>query len=319
MSPSQVERLLDILRAGLCFAPDIEITLEGNPHEFSQEYLDAVRLSGVTRVSIGYQSSQDAVLREMLNSPHTANESLSALKNALSAGFQTVNVDLLYRLPGQTFAQWQYDIEVVLGLGPTSVTTYEYIIHERTTSARRIADGRMQTPANKSEALSWYQWVRSRMLSSGYIEPTNHTFAKPGHAQRYSDLTYGQGTELIGLGVKAYSYVNGYQLMAPKTVPTYEKAINEDLFPITHMSPAPSRRNLMERYVIFSLRRGFGVSKHVFVERFGANLEEVFDPQLKRLSDNGTLRINESKIELSDLGREWKYNVLEAFYDPAYL
>ena len=319
LSPPQFGRLISMLRARLPFAPDTEITLEGNPHEFTRPYLLEVREHGATRISVGFQSSQDDVLRGMLNSPHSANESLSAVVASLGAGFSTVNVDLLYRLPGQTFEQWRLDVETVLGLGPTSVTTYEYVVHERTVTARCLADGRMSAPPSHAEATSWYTWMRERMLEAGYIEYTSNRFCKPGHNQRYSAMAYAQGVELVGIGVKAYSYVNGQQFVAPKTIPQYERAVDSGAFPVGKISAVPTFRNQMERHVIFALHRGIAVDARWFERCFGRSLHREFAPQLAKLSANGVLVVDADGFRLSKLGHHWKNNVLEAFYDPEML
>src|SRR5229473_2804802 len=150
LAPDQVGRIIDTLQSSFTIEPQVEITLEGNPHEFSSlEYLQRVLQSGVTRVSLGYQSSQDTILRKMLNSPHTANDSVKALQNALATGFYTVNIDLLYRLPGQTLAQWQYDLQTAIDFGPASITIYEYVIHSGSNSERLINRGILTNPTDR--------------------------------------------------------------------------------------------------------------------------------------------------------------------------
>jgi oxygen-independent coproporphyrinogen-3 oxidase len=317
LSPRQVAHLVRLLKERFPCAEDTEITLEGNPGDFTAEYLLAARKAGATRVSLGYQSSQETILRKTLNSPHTANESLRALVSTLAAGFDTANVDLLYRLPGQTFEQWQYDIDVILGYEPESVTMYEYVVHANTAAAQLMAKGRLGQQVDRQTTHAWYLWTREQMLAHGYEEPSHGHYSKPGHEQRYSGFTYGLGCELIGLGAKAYSYVNGYQFAAPNSVPNYARLVDAGAFPVMDKaSPSPSPRNLMERFVIFSLRRASAVDDTIFRRRFGRTVGEVFPDEVALLTANGTLTVTAGGIELTALGKQWRNNVLDMFYSP---
>jgi oxygen-independent coproporphyrinogen-3 oxidase len=319
LSPTNIKDIIRALELGLNCASDMEITLEGNPHEFNLPYLLQVKKAGVNRISIGYQSSANGILKDVLNSPHTAGEGLSAVHSSLAAGFDTVNVDLLYRLPGQTFEQWKRDVRTVIALRPENVTTYEYVVHSKTVTERRLAQELLPAPVIRSEAQAWYEWMRAEMQQAGYVEPSNHTFSKPGHHQRYADYTYGQGCELLGLGVKAYSYINGYQVMAHRTVPKYEAAVGQGEFSIELTSRKPTYRNFMERQLIFGLRRGLKFNKKKFLGRFGISVQEAFESTIDFLLTNALIEADDENIWLTPLGKEWKTNILEAFYDPSQL
>jgi oxygen-independent coproporphyrinogen III oxidase len=319
LSARQTERVLSLLKGGFDFADDAEITLEGNPHEFTTDYLGAVHEAGVTHISLGSQSFQETILRETLNSPHTAEESLASLECAMSAGFKTVNVDLLYRLPGQTFDQWQREIDVILRVLPGNITAYEYVVHSRTAAEGMIAKGKLGKQADPESAHAWYQSTRGQVTARGYEETSGHTFSRLGHRQRYSDLAYAQGAELIGLGAKAYSYVNGYQFAAPSRIEDYKRQVDAGLFPVmSSVSPPPTPRHLKERHVIFSLHRLSAVSANGFRKRFGISLFEEFAREFAFLEANGALTITPAGVELSEAGKGWRSNVLEAFYDPTF-
>jgi oxygen-independent coproporphyrinogen-3 oxidase len=317
LSPTQVSRVVALLKGAFLFEDQAEITLEGNPHEFTRPYLSAVREAGVTRVSLGYQSFEQSVLQITLNSPHTGAESRAALENAVSAGFHTVNVDLLYRLPGQTFEQWQREIDFVRQAAPESITAYEYIVHDRTAAQGLIAKGKLAGQTDRQSAHAWFQWTHERLEACGYQQMSGHAFAKPGHRQRYSDLVYAKGVELIGLGAKAYSYINGIQFAAPSRVGEFRHRMNAGQFPVLDkVSPIPTTRNLMERHVIFSLHRLSEVNADAFRSLFGKELVEEFYDEIALLVENKTIVASSAGIELTELGKRWRSNVLEAFYDP---
>jgi oxygen-independent coproporphyrinogen III oxidase len=315
LSHKQFADILNHLKKNLPFTSQTEITLEGNPHEFTADYLAAVKEAGCNRVSLGYQSSREDLLRDRLNSPHTADEGVSALKAALATGFRTVNVDLLYRVPGQTFEQWQADIEFVLGLNPQSVTTYEYVVHAKTVTDKRIRSGQFEAQIDREVARSWYMVMREKMFALGYEEPSYHTFAKPGHQQLYSYNSYEVGTELLGFGARSFSYVNGIHFAGPSTVAKYRAAVERGDFPAEMVSRRSTERNRMERHVIFRLRRRSTVDANVFHSVFGHSLFTVFDEEISFLSKTGAIQEDENGIKLTELGKQWRYNVLEMFYD----
>lgn len=320
LPPESIRRLINLSMSHFQLAVKHEITLEGNPREFSREYLDSAREAGITRISIGFQSNSDSILKTILNSPHTATQGLSSINSALAAGFETVNVDLLYRIPGQTFEQWQFDLRLILNLRPESITTYDYVVHSNSVAERLILSGKIGLQVSDTSIMDWARWTRLQMLQHGYEESSSGTFTLPGHEQAYSLYTYGKGCDLVGLGAKAYSYINGYQFAAPGDISMYGHSVKQGMFPvIERISKKASNSNLMERFVIFNLRRASMVSKIGFIERFGVPLRDVFPEEIALLERSGTLTESECAMELTELGRQWRYNVLESFYNPCFL
>jgi coproporphyrinogen III oxidase-like Fe-S oxidoreductase len=133
-SPQAIDRLLGDIRARLPLTPDCEITLEANPGTFEKDRFKAFRTAGVTRLSVGVQSFNDAHL-SALGRVHDRAQALAAVEEAAQA-FDTFNLDLMYALPGQTLAQLDEDVHTALSLGPPHISIYHLTIEPNTVFAK---------------------------------------------------------------------------------------------------------------------------------------------------------------------------------------
>ncbi|HIE25736.1 TPA: radical SAM protein [Candidatus Poribacteria bacterium] len=314
LDPDQVDSLIRAINGSFTMDSSVEVTLEGNPREFSREYLQQVRESGVTRVSIGFQSTQDTLLRKVINSPHDGNTSLKSVKDALAVGFDSVNVDLLYRLPGQTIEHWRHDIQTIIEFEPESITIYPYGIHSGSAAERLIKRGSLERPVDEDTAYEWYLWAKEQLKKRGYVEQRKSGFIRLGHEQKYGKLSYVKGCEIVGLGAGAYSFINQYQFRAPKDAELYKEQARRGSFPVvSELSVQATNRNMMERYVIFNFFAS-SLNRKDFNHRFGQDPLDVFPQIFSRLKRHGLVTIGDKEIRLTDLGKRWRNNVFYEFY-----
>ncbi len=317
LGADQVDRLLGTLRHSFVIAPEAEITLEGNPHDFSLGYLQQVKTSGVTRLSIGTQSFQDSILKAV-GSSHNGSTSYEAVENAIAVGFETINVDFLYKLPGQTRTDWQRDLQTAIDFAPNSITVYAYVIHPGTTAERLVADGRLEQPVDQGTEHEWYLWTSDYLAQHGYVEAMKGYFSKPGHEKRYGTLNYKAGWEYIGLGSGAYSFVNRYQFSACHEAELYKTQVRQGLFPVAdHLSVQGTDRNMMERYIILNYFFS-SLNRQSFSRRFGVDPLIAFPEAFSKLEKYDLVTLSDEKIELTSLGKKWRENVLYEFYSEAF-
>ena len=153
-SPQGVARLISDLRALLPLEPGIEITLEANPGTFEKDRFKAFAQAGVTRLSIGVQSFDDAALQR-IGRVHTADQARAAVQEA-SACFETFNIDLMYALPGQTVAQWAQDLDTALAFEPPHLSVYHLTLEPNTylRPIRRSSLTTMPPPICSTSSLS---------------------------------------------------------------------------------------------------------------------------------------------------------------------
>jgi putative oxygen-independent coproporphyrinogen III oxidase len=196
-SPAGIDRLLAAIRARLPLEPGCEITLEANPGTFERERFKAFRAAGVTRLSIGVQSFDDGMLKQ-LGRVHDGAQARAAITEAREA-FDTFNIDLMYALPGQTLAQLQADLDTALSFAPPHLSIYHLTIEPNTRFA-------VETPRGLPDddlASDMLDLIAERTAAIGFARYEVSAFARPGHRCRHN-LNYWQFGDYLGLGAGAH-------------------------------------------------------------------------------------------------------------------
>ena len=196
-SPDGIARLLADIRARLPLLPGCEITLEANPGSFERERFRAFRAAGVTRLSVGVQSFDDAML-DRLGRVHDAAMARAALAEA-AATFETFNLDLMYALPGQTLDGLRADLDTALGFAPPHLSIYHLTVEPNTRFALAPPPGL----PDDDLASDMLDLIVARTASAGLQRYEVSAFARPG--QRCShNLNYWQFGDYLGLGAGAH-------------------------------------------------------------------------------------------------------------------
>jgi len=196
-SPDGIARLLADVRARLPLVPACEITLEANPGTFERERFRAFRAAGVTRLSIGVQSFDDAMLQR-LGRVHDGAQARAAVAEA-AAAFDTFNLDLMYALPGQGLAQLQADLDTALAFQPPHLSVYHLTIEPNTWFAH-------QPPANLPDddlASDMLDLIVARTAQAGLGRYEVSAFARAGHRCAHN-LNYWQFGDYLGIGAGAH-------------------------------------------------------------------------------------------------------------------
>jgi putative oxygen-independent coproporphyrinogen III oxidase len=196
-SPEGVARLLSDVRARLKLTPDCEVTLEANPGTFEKDRFRAFRAAGVTRLSVGVQSFNDAHLKA-LGRVHDSRQAIAALEEA-AAAFETFNLDLMYALPGQTLEQLESDVTQALALMPPHLSIYHLTIEPNTYFAKF-------PPVVPPEDLAYAMLDRiTEMTTANGMERYEvSAYAKPGH-RCWHNVNYWQFGDYLGIGAGAHS------------------------------------------------------------------------------------------------------------------
>jgi putative oxygen-independent coproporphyrinogen III oxidase len=195
-SPAGIERLIADIRARLPLEPGCEITLEANPGTFERERFRAFRAAGVTRLSVGVQSFDDALLHAV-GRVHDAAQARAAVAEAREA-FDTFNIDLMYALPGQTLAQLDADLDAALSFAPPHLSIYHLTIEPNTAFANT-------PPALPDDDLAsdMLDRIAARTAAVGLQRYEVSAFARPGHRCAHN-LNYWQFGDYLGIGAGAH-------------------------------------------------------------------------------------------------------------------
>ena len=200
-SPAAIDRLIGDIRARLPLAPGCEITLEANPGTFERDRFRGYRAAGVTRLSIGVQSFDDAKLAA-LGRVHDARQARAAVEEARAA-FDTFNLDLMYALPGQTLAEFEADLNQALAFEPPHLSIYHLTIEANTVFAKHPPSGTNALPDDDT-AFDMLDLITARAAAAGLERYEVSAFARPGHRCEHN-LNYWQFGDYLGIGAGAHS------------------------------------------------------------------------------------------------------------------
>lgn len=195
--PAAIADFLDGASARLSFAGDAEITLEANPGTTEHARFDGYRRAGVNRISLGVQSFDDAMLRR-LGRIHDSDEARRAAAEVLAAGFDELNLDLMYALPEQDPAAALIDVDRAIALQPSHISHYQLTIEPQTEFAARPP----QLPDDEA-AFTMMRDCQARLAEAGYLHYETSAYARPGHECRHN-LNYWQFGDYLGIGAGAH-------------------------------------------------------------------------------------------------------------------
>ncbi|GAA1598361.1 radical SAM family heme chaperone HemW [Kribbella sancticallisti] len=200
-------RMLAAVRDEFGLAPDAEVTTEANPESVDPAYLETIRAAGFNRVSFGMQSATPHVL-QILDRKHTPGRALEAAKEATAAGFEHVNLDLIYGTPGESLEDWRVSLESALSAEPDHVSAYALIVEDGTQLARRVRRGELPMPDDDDLADKYL--LADDLLTSaglGWYEVSNWAHTADARC-RHNEL-YWRGDTWWGIGPGAHSHVGG--------------------------------------------------------------------------------------------------------------
>jgi oxygen-independent coproporphyrinogen-3 oxidase len=200
-------RMLAAVRDEFGLAADAEVTTEANPESVDPAYLAAIREAGFNRVSFGMQSATPHVL-QILDRKHTPGRALQAAKEATAAGFEHVNLDLIYGTPGESLDDWRTSLESALSAEPDHVSAYALIVEDGTQLARRVRRGELPMPDDDDLADKYL--LADELLSAAglnWYEVSN--WARTADARCRHNELYWRGDTWWGIGPGAHSHVGG--------------------------------------------------------------------------------------------------------------
>ena len=305
----EMATILDGLRARFDVAPDAEISLEANPGSLSTSYLSGLRGIGFNRLSIGVQSFDDEELVQ-LDRIHTADDARRALACAREAGFDNVNLDLIYGLPEQPLSGWQRTLEEAFALAPEHLSLYALTVEEGTPLARDIARGRVTAPDADAQA-EQYEWTQDRLAQAGYEHYEISNWARPGYRCRHN-LIYWQNREYLGLGAGAHSFLNGVRfssvLLPNRYVELVDASVAARARGTGEMRHVAGTELITEELsisdtLILGLRLTDGIDLDAFAARYGRSVDEVHGSVIDEFVGYGLLERTATHLRLTPRGR----------------
>jgi oxygen-independent coproporphyrinogen-3 oxidase len=294
-----------------------EVTLEANPGTVNAAKLSGMRAAGVNRMSFGAQSFNPATLK-FLGRIHSADDTREAARLAHRAGFERLNLDLIFAVPGQTAGDVLADIDAAAALGPDHISAYNLTFEEGTAFFTEMKRGRIR-PLDSDRQAEMYAAVRGELPRRGYAMYEISNYAPPGHEARHN-LSYWRAESYLGLGAGAHSFARdeaasdsagpfgltrggGRRWWNERLPARYvERALRDGLAEAG--AERADARTAMGEFVFLNLRLREGFALADFAERFARSFDDVFGTRAARLFEGGLMFRESDRIFLSDRGLE---------------
>jgi oxygen-independent coproporphyrinogen-3 oxidase len=281
-----------------------EITLEANPGTLSLAYMHTLRAIGINRLSLGMQSASPEELR-LLERQHGFGDVVRAVTWARQAGFQNLNLDLIFGLPEQTLESWQRSLELALGLNPEHLSLYALTLEHGTPLEHWAARGLIPLP-DPDLAAEMYEHASRRLEELGYIQYEISNWAKVDSSGQLlacqHNLQYWRNLPYLGLGAGAHGYAADFRTanvlsparyirrMSAGPLSVDGSAIAFPVTPATLTAQPVDRQAEIGETMLMGLRLvEQGVSRQGFRERFNQDLDQVFSSEIEELISHGLL------------------------------
>lgn len=297
---------------------DAEVTVECNPGTvLGRDYLRALRDMGVNRLSLGVQSLHDPTLR-VLGRIHTAAEAYASFDDARAVGFENINLDFIFGLPGQTVAQWDATLREVVTWGADHLALYSLILEERTPLYAQVTGGRVSVP-DDDETGAMYELAIERLAAAGYVQYEISNWARggdtaatvPRHACHHN-LAYWLNADYLAAGAGAHGHLFPRRYVDVAGIDAYIACVRAGDLPVAEVIDL-TLRDLVAETIFMGLRLNRGVSFTHVRDRCGVEIDAVFGAELVELLELGLIERDEHGIRLTHRGRMLGNRVFERF------
>ena len=312
LAPDHLALILDAVRAGFDLVPTAEITSEANPGTVDRRKFRALREMGVNRLSLGAQSFLAQELH-FLGRIHGPSDIYRAVDSARAAGFQNINLDLIYGLPEQSVEQWVYSLREAIALEPAHLSCYALTVEEGTPLSRWVAEGRVPAPDDDLQG-DMYAQARELLAAAGYEHYEISNWARPGRACQHN-LIYWRNQVYLGFGPGAHSYDGQRRWWRVRSPQEYIRRVEAG--ESTEMGGEIIPRPLaMAETMMLGLRLvREGVNRRAFYQRFGVDVLDMYGRAVARLQSLGLLEVDEERVRLTPRAYAVANRVIVEFFD----
>ena len=333
MPIGHLESVLEPLRSNFELLPEAEITLEANPGTVDLAYLQGLRRLGVNRLSLGVQSAHERELR-LFDRLHSFDDTVEAVAMARQAGFENLNLDLIFGIPNQTLPMWRQTLTRALALEPQHLSAYALSLEHGTPLRSWVNRGLVAAP-NPDLAAEMYEWASETLAADGFVQYEISNWAAVEDRSQKSEvgsrkrviltsdlrpltsdlrcrhnLQYWRNLPYLGIGAGAHGYAEGWRysnVLGPKQFIDRLAEGAEAQFPF---SPAMAERrpvtpdDAMGETMMLGMRLvREGVGLEDFARRFSVRLEDRYRRELRSLTRSGLIEIDSGRLRLTPRAR----------------
>ncbi len=305
----QYESILRAVSDQFEVLPAAEISIEANPGTVDMSYLRGLRQLGINRLSFGVQTLQPQHFA-LMGRIHDFSDAIEAVKSARQAGFDNLNLDLIYGLPNQTMREWQATLAEILRFQSEHISLYALGIEEGTPLFDWVQRGLVSEPEDDLAA-AMYEIAGEELSQNGYqlYEISNFSFVDADRDYRCQhNLQYWRNLPYFGLGAGAHGYFDGKRTENRGDVPAYISSMSAgsigSISPaLLEVIPIDRFREKQETMMVGLRLTDEGVDLSAFQARFGEDPLQVFEAEISKLSGQGLLKVLPDRLVLTQTGR----------------
>ena len=291
-----IESILNALERKYNLAQKKEWTMEANPGEAPLERLKDFRSLGINRLSMGVQSLEPDLLK-FLTRIHSANQVFETYEHARNAGFENINCDLIYSMPGQSWEIWERDLLRVLDLKPEHISAYTLTLEKGTELYQFVKKGQVTMP-EEDQTGGWFLKTHGILNSHGYSAYEISNFAKPG-MECHHNLHYWRIHPFLAFGPSAHGFDGSNRWGNVRSLDQYLTQIESRNTPIS-MKESLTQKNLTNELIGFGLRMNEGIDLAQIPERYLNQFNTNLESAREKWSD--VLILRDSSVSLTKKG-----------------
>lgn len=306
-----IEDILQTIRAKFNVLECCETTIEVNPGSATEEKLKRYIEIGINRLSIGMQSTDDNILKE-IGRIHTYEEFLTTYNNARKVGFKNINVDLMLGLPNQTMEILQQSINKTIELKPEHISVYSLILEDNTPLKIDYENNKIELPDEELER-KMYWMVKKTLEKNNYKHYEISNFAKDGFESKHNMNCWNQH-DYLGFGLASHSYFKAKRYCNTNNLEGYIKNIKDNNIEANvEIQEVQNEEDMKKEFMLLGLRKIDGIDIQEFKNRFIENPIFKFHNELEKLSNEGLVEIDLDRIRLTYKGLDLANIVWEEF------
>jgi len=253
LKPDAVATILDTIYKNYTIADNPEITMEVNPDDVHPDLLKRYIQMGINRLSIGIQTFNNDLLR-YVNRQHTAEQSVKALQDARQVGFQNLNTDIMYGIPGSSIKNLEVDLKKIIAFSPQHISIYGFTLEEKTVFGKWHKSGKLPLIEEETDALL-YEYIIEKLPHSGYEQYEISNFCLKGYESRHN-TGYWSGQTYIGIGPGAHSFKEDNRWWNVANNHRYMQSLQANILPSHYDNRKPN--DTLNEYIFTSLRTKWG-------------------------------------------------------------
>ena len=308
LSAPQLAFLLEKLTDKLDLSYLEELTIEANPGDLDEEKIAVLKDSPVNRVSLGVQTFNDRMLKQIGRS-HSEKDIYENIANLKKAGFDNISIDLIYSLPKQTMEDVKTNVAKAIALDIPHMSLYSLILENHTVFMNRMRRGKLPLPKEDLEA-EMFEYIIAELEKAGFEHYEISNFSKPGFESRHN-LMYWDNAEYYGIGAGASGYVDGIRYKNHGPIRHYLQAVEAGNARV--QEEVLTLKEKMEEEMFLGLRKKTGVSKKRFEEKFGLSFEDQYGAVVSELTEQGLLVPDKDIVRMTKKGLFLGDTVAEKF------